>query len=300
MILVTGATGRLGRLVITALLQHQPASEIVALVRDVDKAADLAAQGVHVRQAHYHHYDALVTAFAGVDKILLVSAVAFTDRTAQHDNVIRAAVAAGVGHLFYTSIQRDSDFVMPEVTVSDLETEAFLKGSGLAYTILRMTYYAEGLRGLLGPHVLQIGVAVPAGAGKVAFATLADLGEATAATLLGQGHANQEYTLTGPQAYSFLDVAELLAELAGRPIAYTDVTPEAYVAQRVAEGLPAHVATFFAQWATAMKQGMLAIPDPSLERLLNRPATSLRTFLSTTYFAGQQVSPAADARTAHL
>ncbi|MBO2012135.1 NmrA family NAD(P)-binding protein [Hymenobacter negativus] len=288
MILVTGATGRLGRLVIAALLQHQPASKIVALVRDLDKAADLKAQGVHVRRAHYHHYDDLVAAFAGVDKILLVSAVAFTDRVVQHQNVIRAAVAAGVGHLFYTSIQRDSAFVMTEVTVSDLETESCLKSSGLTYTILRMTYYAEGLRVLLGPQVLQTGVNVPAGTGRVTFATLADLGAATAAALLGEGHENEEYTLTGPKAYSFDDVAQLLSELAGRPIAYTDVPLEAYVAQKIAEGFSAPVANFFAQWAAAMKQGMLATPDPTLERLLNRPATPLRTFLGAAYFNAQQ------------
>jgi len=220
MLLVTGATGGLGHETIDCLLTTIPATEIAALVRDASKATDLAQRGVDVRQADYFDYPALVKAFQGIEKVLLVSTVAFTDRVSQHRHVIDAAKEAGVQHLFYTSIQRSSDFVMPEVTESDLATEAYLKASGLAYTILHNGYYFEGLGYLIGNEVPAAEIRVPAGEGQIAFVKRTELAAATAALLTSEGHVNQSYTLTGSVAYSFHDVARELSALAGRPIAY--------------------------------------------------------------------------------
>jgi NAD(P)H dehydrogenase (quinone) len=286
MILVTGATGGLGHETIDALLTTTPATEIAALVRDVRKATDLVQRGVDVRQADYFDYPALLQAFQGVEKVLLVSAVAFTDRVSQHRNVIDAAKEAGVKHLFYTSIQRSSDFVMPEVTESDLATEAYLKASGLAYTILHNGYYFEGLGYLIGTEVPESEIRVPAGEGKIAFIKRTELAAATAALLTSEGHDNQSYTLTGNEAYSFHDVARELSELAGLPITYQSIEPAPYVAQKVAAGFPDFVATFFAQWGDAAKHGMLAGADDTVERLLGRKPTSLREYLKATYFSG--------------
>ncbi|UOQ71585.1 SDR family oxidoreductase [Hymenobacter cellulosilyticus] len=286
MILVTGATGGLGHETIDSLLTTIPASEIAALVRDMSKAQDLAARGVDVRQGDYLDYSSLVSAFRGVDKLLLVSAVAFTDRVSQHRNVIDAAKEAGVKHLFYTSIQRDTDFVLPEVTESDLATEAYLKASGLIYTILHNGYYLEGLGYLIGSEVPETEIRFPAGEGKIAFVKRTDLAAATAALLTSEGHDNQEYTLAGSEAYSFHDVARELSTLAGRPIAYTSSELEPYIAQKVAAGFPDFVATFFAQWGAATKHGMLAGTHDTVERLLGRKPTSLREYLETTYFPG--------------
>jgi NAD(P)H dehydrogenase (quinone) len=247
MILVTGATGGLGHETIDALLTTTPATDIAALVRDVSKATDLAQRGVDVRQADYFDHPALVQAFQGIEKVLLVSSVAFTDRVSQHRNVIDAAKEAGVKHLFYTSIQRSSDFVMPEVTESDLATEAYLKASGLTYTILKNGYYFEGLGYLIG---------------------------------------TEEYTLTGSEAYSFHDVARELSALAGRPITYHNSEVAPYVAQKVAAGFPDFVATFFAQWGAAAEHGMLAGTDDTVERLLGRQPMSLREYLKAAYFPG--------------
>jgi NAD(P)H dehydrogenase (quinone) len=242
--------------------------------------------GVEVRQADYTDYPALVKTFQGIEKVLLVSTVAFSDRVSQHRNVIDAAKEAGVKHLFYTSIQRSSDFVMPEVTESDLATEAYLKASGLAYTILHNGYYFEGLGYLIGTEVPESEIHVPAGDGKIAFVKRTELAAATAALLTSEGHENQAYTLTGSEAYSFHDVARELSALAGRPITYQNIEPAPYIAQKVAAGFPDFVATFFAQWGDAAKHGMLAGTDGTVERLIGRKSTSLRDYLKATYFPG--------------
>jgi NAD(P)H dehydrogenase (quinone) len=286
MILVTGATGGLGHETIDCLLTTTPAADIAALVRDISKATDLVQRGVDVRQADYFDYPALVQAFRGIEKVLLISAVAFTDRVSQHRNVIDAAKEAGVKHLFYTSIQRSSDFVLTEVTESDLATEAYLKASGLAYTILHNGYYFEGLGYLIGTEVPEAEIRVPAGEGKIAFVKRTELAAATAALLTSEGHANQSYTLTGSEAYSFHDVARELSALAGRPITYQNIDPAPYIAQKVAAGFPDFVATFFAQWGTAAEHGMLAGTDDTVKRLLGRQPMSLREYLKATYFSG--------------
>jgi NAD(P)H dehydrogenase (quinone) len=286
MLLVTGATGGLGHETIDALLPTTPATEIAALVRDASKATDLVQRGVDVRQADYFDHPALVQALQGIEKVLLVSTVAFTDRVSQHRNVIDAAKEAGVQHLFYTSIQRSSDFVMPEVTESDLATEAYLKASGLAYTILHNGYYFEGLGYLIGSEVPESEIRVPAGEGKIAFVKRTELAAATAALLTSEGHENQEYTLTGSEAYSFHDVARELSALAGRPITYQSIEPAPYIAQKVAAGFPDFVATFFAQWGAAAEYGLLAGTDATVERLLGRQPTSLREYLKAAYFPG--------------
>ncbi|GAB4045506.1 SDR family oxidoreductase [Spirosoma litoris] len=284
MILVTGATGGLGHQTIDYLLTSTPAAQIAALVRDINKATDLLERGIDVRQADYFDYPALVEAFQGVEKLLLVSAVAFTDRVHQHQNVIDAAKQAGVKHLFYTSIQRGSDFVMPQVTESDLATEAYLKASGLTYTILKNGYYFEGLRYLIGSEVPDTEIRFPAGEGQIAFVKRSDLAAATAALLMGEGHEDQAYTLSGSEAYSFADIAREFSALAGRPIAYKNIEEAPYIAQKVVAGFPEIVATFLAQWGAAAQHGMLAETSDTLERVLGRKPTSLGEYLKATYF----------------
>ncbi|QMW05024.1 SDR family oxidoreductase [Spirosoma foliorum] len=286
MILVTGATGGLGHQTIDFLLTTTPATQVVALVRDISKATDLVKRGVDVRQADYVDYPALVQAFRGIDKVLLVSAVAFTDRVHQHQNVIDAAKVAGVKHLFYTSIQRSTNFVLQEVTESDLATEAYLKASGLTYTILKNGYYFEGLSYLIGSEVPETEILFPAGKGKIAFVKRTELAAATAALLTSEGHEGQEYTLSGSESYSFDDIAQEFSALAARPIAYKSIEVASYIAQKVAAGFPEVVAKFLAQWGAATQHGMLAETHNTVERLLGRKPTSLREYLKATYFLG--------------
>ena len=284
-ILVTGATGGLGRATLDTLLRTVPASQLVALVRDPAKAADLAAQGVDVRQGSYDDYPALLAAFAGVEKLLLVSGTD-PDRLQQHRNVINAAKEAGVQHVAYTSIPRRSATGAPElafITDSHLGTEQALRESGLTYTILRNTLYQEVLPMFMGP-VLDTGtIYLPAGAGRVAYASRAELGEAAAAVLTKPGHENQDYDLTGPSSYSFADIAQLLGELAGRPIAYVSPTAEEYGTSLAGAGLPAHVIMLTSGFCAAIAQGELDIVSPTLAQLLGREPASVSAFLKKAY-----------------
>ena len=285
-ILVTGATGGLGNAVVENLLKTVPADQLAVLVRDPAKAAALAAQGVSVRQGSYDDYTSLVTAFAGIDKLLLVSGNDIEQRIPQHTNVINAAQQAGVQHVVYTSIPRQSATGSPALaflTDSHLATEKLLHESGLTYTILNNTLYLEVLPLFMGP-VLESGtIFLPAGEGRVPYASRADLGAAAAVVLAGTGHENQSYDLTGPTSYSFADIARLLSELAGKPIAYVSPTAEDFGTQLAGAGLPVGLITMTAGFSAAIAQGELAAVSPVLAQLLGREPESAREFLKTTY-----------------
>lgn len=185
MIVVTGASGFIGKEAIQVLLEKVPASQIVGMVRDLDKDKDLQNIGVEIRQGNYLDYDSLIKAFSGAEKVLLVSAHAFTDLTAQHINVIDAAKAAGVKHIVFTSIYRTENarHSIPWVTLSMKITEEYLRNSGLNYTILRNTFYFDYLPYYFGDVMITGKLQVPAGDGKVAFALRSDLARATANVL---------------------------------------------------------------------------------------------------------------------
>ena len=144
-ILVTGATGNIGRMTLKHLLNRVPASDLVGLARDSAKAADLAAKGIEIRQGDYFDHERLVRAFEGIDKVMLVSATAFTDRNAQHENVINAAKQAGVRHVVYMPIlhKAGSAFSLPQVNDEDLFVERKLRASGLIHTLVRHPPFLE-------------------------------------------------------------------------------------------------------------------------------------------------------------
>ena len=169
--LVTGATGVMGKSTIKHLLKKGvPASQVIGLARNKEKLKDLAAKGVEIREGDYFDYDSLLRAFEGVEKIMLTSAIAFTDRSTQHYNVITAARQMGVKHVVYMSIMRKegSGRIMSEVTESDLFTEQVLKSSGLDYTILYHPPFADLLSAYYGPNPYENGINVPANNGKMA------------------------------------------------------------------------------------------------------------------------------------
>lgn len=284
-ILITGATGGLGGLTVQALLHRVSAGQVVALVRDVSKAAHLRDQGVEVRQGDYQDRPSLLSAFQGVDALLLVSAMAFTDRLAQHVNVIEAAKTAGVRHIVYTSIQRKpgSSFSIDGVTESDIATEQALKDSGLSYTILRNGLYFEALGFLLGGEVLEKGVHVVEGEGKAPLVTRGDLAEANAVVLTQAGHENAIYTLGASEAVSFREIAAELSALQGEPVVYSPVSADQFVADLIDAGLPPAVAEFQAQWEMAVAHGEFAEVSGDLERLIGRKPVSHREYLRTAY-----------------
>jgi NAD(P)H dehydrogenase (quinone) len=285
MILITGATGGLGKETIDALLEKIPASQIVALARNRDKTAELEQRGITIRIGDYTDYPSLVNAFQGIEKVLAISAAALSDRISQEKNVIDAAVEAGVSHLVFTSIQRREDrkWIIPYVTEENLVVENYLKNSGLTYTIVKNTLYFDTLPGLLG-NVLQDGVNFPAGEGTAAFATRQDLGEGISALLLDNNSVSQEVTLSNSTAWSMDEVAKELSSLAGRTISYTNMDKNEYINQKLDLGFPEVVSAFMADWADATREGEFSQTPDTLEKLLGRKPTGLRSFLKETFF----------------
>lgn len=284
--LVTGATGGLGRAVVDTLLQTVPADQVAVLVRDPAKAADLQAQGVTIRQGNYDDYASLVQAFAGIEKLFLVSGNDVANRVPQHTNAVNAAKEAGVKHVVYTSFQRrteDGSSAAAFIAEAHLATEKLLKESGLTYTFLRNALYYEVLPLFMGP-VLESGtIYLPAGEGRSAYASRADLGAAGAAVLAGQGHENKSYDLATSESYSFHDVAHLLSELSGQEIRYVSPTAEEFGTQLAGAGVPAGAIHLTAGFSVAIAQGEFDFPSTDLEKLLGHAPLSLREFLKAHY-----------------
>ena len=286
MILITGATGALGKATINSLLEKgHPAQNIIALVRDEAKAADLKAQGVIIRTGDYDNYDSLVAALKGAEKVLLVSGSDVVKRGAQHENVVKAAKAAGVKHILYTSFHRKNETETSPIAFvaqSHIHTENIIKSSGLAYTILRNNIYLDMLPAFLG-KVLETGVFFPAGDAKSAFASRNDMAEATASVLAGQGHENKEYYLSNTENISFSDVADILSSITGKTISYLNPDSATYQKTLTEAGVPAEYIGFFAGFAEAAKQGEFTSSYTDLERLLGRKPTSAKEFLTSVY-----------------
>jgi len=282
-ILITGATGGLGGQVVEFLLDRVPAGNIVALARDPAKLHSFAEKGVDIRTGDYLDKASLEQAFSGVDKLLLVSARAFTDAATQHANVIEAAKLAGVRHLHYISLQQaeGSKVEIPQVSQWERETEALLQASGLDVTILRNTMYFDTLP--FGKSVNDAGIRVPAGQGHAAFASRRDLAEGAAAVLSSDGHEGNLYTLTGSEAIGMTDIAEAMSNASGRQIDYREVPVAEFVAARVKEGFPEPVANFFAAWFQAIAAGEFSEVTGDLERLIGRTPQTARDFYLASY-----------------
>ncbi|WGG48538.1 NmrA family NAD(P)-binding protein [Rugamonas sp. DEMB1] len=274
MIVITGASGQLGQLLIADLLKKIPAARIVAAVRDVAKAADLAALGVQVRHADYELPATLDAAFQGASKVLLISSNAMGRRVAQHRNAIDAAVRAGVKLLAYTSVLH-ADTSKLGLAAEHRETEAAVLASGLPYTLLRNGWYMEnytaGLGGALEHGVLLGG----AGEGRIAAAARADYAAAAVAVLLSEAPVPQVLELAGDQAFTLAELAAELALQAGKAVAYNNLDEAAYREALLGVGLPAGMAALIADSDAAAAQGALFDDSRSLSKLIGRPTTTL-------------------------
>jgi NAD(P)H dehydrogenase (quinone) len=274
MIVVTGATGHLGKLVVEGLLEKLPADQVVAAVRTPEKAADLAARGVEVRRADYTDPDSLVTALKGADKVLLVSSSEVGQRAAQHQAVIEAAKQSGVGHLVYTSA--------PKATTSALvlapehkATEELIEASGLTATILRNNWYNENYADTIKQAVATGSFIGSAGEGRVASAARADYAAAAVAVLTGEGHEGKIYELAGDVAWSNAELAAEIGKATGREITYVDLPADEHVKALTEAGLPEPVVGFVAALDANIKDGILAETTPDLRTLTGRPSTPI-------------------------
>ncbi|WP_446742620.1 SDR family oxidoreductase [Silvibacterium acidisoli] len=273
MIVVTGATGLLGRLVVENLLR-KGSKEIVAAVRTPEKAKDLAGRGVEVRKADYNDPASLKSAFAGASKLLLISSSELGDRVAQHKAVIDAAKAAGVRFVAYTSILH-ADTSPLDLAKEHLATEEYLRASGLAFSMLRNGWYYENQTAAIAPS-LEHGVFIGAsGEGRFAAATRADYAEAAAVVLSGEGHENTVYELGGDEPYKRAELAAEAGRQVGKAIGYHDL-PEAEYEKILAGLLPPAVAHMIADAEDKARGGALDDDSHTLSRLIGRPTASLR------------------------
>ncbi|MFD7706488.1 SDR family oxidoreductase [Streptomyces sp. NPDC059786] len=273
-IVVTGATGHLGRLVIDGLLEQVPAAEVVAVVRDREKAAPLAERGVELRVADYSAPETLKGAFAAGDKVLLISGSEVGQRAAQHRAVIDAAKEAGVALLAYTGILGgpEADF---ELAAEHKVTEQAILDSGLPYTFLRNGWYSENYTENLAPVLEHSAVVASAGEGRVASASRADYAAAAVAVLTGEGHENRVYELSGDVAWSFAEYAAELSARTGKEIAYNNVPAEVLQSILTGAGLPEQFAAILVDVDAAIARGRLARTDGELARLIGRPTTPI-------------------------
>ncbi|GAB3160290.1 SDR family oxidoreductase [Microbispora hainanensis] len=279
MIVVTGASGHLGRLVVEELAGHVPASHIVAAVRSPQKAADLAERGVQVREADYDRPDTLGPAFKGAAKVLLISGSEVGRRVGQHKAVVDAAKAAGVELLAYTSILH-ADTTPLGLAPEHKATEEYIRASGVPFAFLRNGWYHENYVATARQAVQSGVIAGSARDGRVASAARADFAAAAAAVLTGDGHRSAVYELTGDVAWSLPELAALVSELSGAPVEYRDLPVAEYAKILEAHGLPEPVAAMFAQTDAGIADGWLGATPGDLSRLIGRPATPLRDTLA--------------------
>lgn len=270
-IAVTGATGQLGRLVIAGLAEKLPASRIIAIARNSEKAADL---GVSVREADYTAPDALVAALEGVDTLLLISSSEVGQRAVQHQNVIDAAKEAGVGRIVYTSLL-NADTSALSLADEHRATEAALKASGIAWTILRNGWYAENYTGSIGGALAGGAFIGSAGDGLVSAAPRIDFAEAAIAVLTGAGHEGKTYELAGDSAWTLADLAAEISAQSGRTIPYRNLPAAEYAKILTGFGLPEGLAAAIAGWDVDASQGALYSDSKDLSALIGRPTTPL-------------------------
>ena len=280
MIVVTGATGQLGRLVIQSLLKKVPASGIVAAVRNVEKAKDLAAMGIQVRQADYNQPESWDNALQGADKVLLISSSEIGQRAKQHQNVIDAAKRTGVKLLAYTSVLHADTSVLG-LAGEHKETEAAIRASGLPFVFLRNGWYTENYATGI-PTALALGALYGcAGDGRISSAARADYAEAAAVVLTSDNQTGKTYELAGDSAYTLSEFAAEISRQAGRAIGYVNLPEAEYKKALLGAGLPEFLAELLANSDTGVSKGALFDDGRQLSKLIDRPTTPLKKTVET-------------------
>lgn len=275
-IAVTGATGQLGRLTVEALLwRGVPAADIVATGRDTASIKDLADRGVVTRRADFADPDSLAVAFAGAEKVLLISAsFPVEDRLAHHRRAIDAALTAGVSLIAYTSMTR-AHTARTILAGTHRATEEYLRERDAPAVVLRNSWYLENYTGQL-PLALQHGTFLgAAGEGTVSAATRADYAEAAAVVLTTEGHTGAVYELGGDQAFALAELAATASAATGTPITYTDLPADAFAQALTGAGVPAELAQILADSDLGLSRGELFTDTGDLRRLIGRPTATL-------------------------
>jgi len=277
-LLVTGATGKFGTKVMEILLKTVPAEQLAVSVRNPEKAEALRAQGVDVRQGDFDHPETLDAAFAGVDRLLLISADGDNEtRIRQHANAVAAAERAGVSFIAYTSLanaQESKNLFAP----THQATEADIVKTGIPYSFLRNNWYLEneisGIQGVLAGAPWLTAAAD----GKVGWALQQDFAEAAAAVLAGEGHENTIYELSG-KTLSQEELAAALGEVLGKEVPVQQVDDAAYAEIMAGGGVPDFVVPILVEIQKSIRIGSLDVESNDFEKLLGRPATPIHEAL---------------------
>lgn len=268
---ITGATGQLGRLVVDYAKKSTSPSNIVALVRDPEKAKDL---GVEVRAFDYNKPEALEAQLKGIDRLLLISGSEIGKRVQQHENVIKAAKAAGIKLLAYTSLlHADSSPIF--LASEHLPTEKILRASGITYAILRNGWYTENYTQSISQNITAGAVFGCAGQGKISAAARKDYAEAAAVVLTGEGHEFKIYELAGDESFTLSDLAAEISKQTGKKIVYNNLSEAELVEVLKNAGLPEQMAGAFASIDTHIANGALYDNSHQLSQLIGRKTTPL-------------------------
>jgi NAD(P)H dehydrogenase (quinone) len=274
-LLITGATGQLGRLVVEQLLAAGlPAGDITATGRATDKIKDLADRGVRVRAVDFGDPGAVRAAVAGADRVLLVSAMEPGGRVAQHRNVIDAALAAGTGLVAYTSIV-NAETTTIRLAADHQATEKLLRDSGVPYVLLRNSWYHENYTARLPAFLAQGVVLGSAGEGRISAAARADYAAAAVRVLTTDGHAGQAYELGSDEPFTLAQLAAEISAQSGKPVRYVDLPEAEYAKALKTHGVPELMADMLAETDTAVAHDALFTASGDLTALIGRPATTL-------------------------
>lgn len=270
---VTGATGKLGRLVLDELLRQANPADIVALARDPAALADYALKGIAVRRADYDDAASLDAALAGVDRVLLISGNAVGQRERQHGAIMEAAKRAGVSYLAYTSVlNAQASRLM--LAAEHAATEKLLEASGLNFDVLRMPWYSENYTMALAPAIEHGAIYGATGEGKLATASRADLAAAAVGALL-RSPGGRTYELAGNHPWTMPEFAAEVSRQAGKPVEYVNQSESDYARTLEGAGLPAPVATLLASTSYLAGEGELYSESKDLSDLAGRPSTPI-------------------------
>lgn len=290
---VTGASGNYGRAFTDALIAKGRAQDLILITRTPDKLTDRVAQGCEVRFGDFDKPETLQAAVTGADKMLLISGTRVGARVVQHKAAIDAAAKAGVKHIAYTSFIGIDDPANPaEVRHDHIETEQLIRGSGMAWTMLRDAHYADAMILMAGPGVMQSGQWISnAGKGLEAMVWRNDCVAAAVAVMTSEGHEGQTYNITGPELQTFEDVTAILSEVTGKSISYVSVDDEQQYAMFDAMGIPRRPvddqtvgglpwnSDDMVTFGQAIREGFLEICSGDVEKLTGRPARSVRQMI---------------------
>ena len=286
---ITGATGQLGKSTINFLLQKGvAASQISVLARDEAKATELKSQGIDVKIGNYDDLGSLRLAMQGIETMLLISSSEMTkSRAVQHINAIKAAKENGVKHIIYTGFMRtheDPESPLWFIAEDHVETEKYLKESGITYTLFDNGFYLDMLMDYVGEQVLESKtIFVPAGEGKINFVLRNEVAEALANVLTTNGHENKTYTIGNEQPISFREIANYISELTGVAINYVSPEPEVYQQTLMQHGVPEDYARMFTAFAVAFAADTMNISTTYLTKLLGRKPTTVQEYLSSKF-----------------